>query len=134
MPKSPKPLKFTTKRCIALSDLDALVEQVYGRPYSFQQQDGCKERGTVDVSVPVKVPEDYENTTVPEEINGEEMGVSFAAWLARDPKEWNGDKKDKTYLSMFWERNFYPHVEAVLNDLHAKGLVEAGDYVIEIDW
>ena len=35
---------------------------------------------------------------------------------------------------MFWERNFYPHVEMVMNDLHAKGLVEAGEYVIDIDW
>lgn len=130
----PKPLKFAIKQCISCSDLDALVEQVYGRPYCFQQQDGCKDRGTDHVTVPVKVPEDYENTTIPEEINGQEMGVSFAAWLARDPKEWNGDETDKTYLSMFWERNFYPNVEMVLNDLHAKGFLEAGEYVIEIDW
>ena len=38
-------------------------------------------------AVPAQIPEDYENTSVPEVINGEEMGVSFAAWLARDPKE-----------------------------------------------
>ena len=57
----------------------------------------------------------------------------FAAWLARDPTEWNGDK-NKRFLDLFWARNFYPHVEMVLNDLHAKGLVKAGDYVIEIDW
>lgn len=129
-----KPLKFKTKQCVSCSELDALVEKVYGRPYCFQQQDGCKDRGTDHVTVPVKNPEDYENTTVPEVINGNEMGVSFAAWLARDPKEWSGKKEDKGYVSMFWERNFYPHVEMVLNDLHAKGLVEAGEYVIEIDW
>ncbi len=74
------------------------------------------------------------NDTVPEEINGDEMGVSFAAWLARDPKEWNGDPKDRSYLDMFWERNFYPDIQMVANDLHAKGLLPAGDYLIDIDW
>ena len=134
MPKAPKPLKSTTKQCIDCSDLDDLVEKAYGRPYCFQQQDGCKDRGSAHVTVPAQIPEDYENTSVPEVINGEEMGVSFAAWLARDPKEWKGDKQDKSNISMFWERNFYPHVEMVMNDLHAKGLVEAGEYVIDIDW
>lgn len=85
-------------------------------------------------AVPAQIPEDYENTSVPEVINGEEIGVSFAAWRSREPKEWKGDKQDKSNISMFWERNFYPHVEMVMNDLHAKGLVEAGEYVIDIDW
>ena len=86
------------------------------------------------VRVPEAQPEDYEASTIPEKINGSVMGVSFAAWLARDPKEWNGAPEDKMSTSLFWERNFYPNVDMVLNDLHAKGLIKAGFYVIEIDW
>lgn len=126
-------LKFENKKMISVQDWDKLVVETYGRPYSFQQQDGCKERGTHDISVPCGA-DDYEDETVPDEINGEYMGVSFAAWLARNPKEWNGDPNDKRFLDMFWERNFYPTVEMIANDLYEKGLMPAGDYVIDIDW
>lgn len=126
-------IKTQNKQLISDSDFDALVTQTYGKPYQFQQQDGCKERGTYHLTVPSEAY-DNENDSVLEEINGEEMGVSFAAWLARDPKEWNGDPDDKDYIDMFWERNFYPDVQMIANDLHAKGLMPAGEYVIEIDW
>jgi len=35
---------------------------------------------------------------------------------------------------MWWERNFYPDVEMIANDLHKRGILEAGEYVIDIDW
>ena len=118
---------------ISMQDWDDLVEKTYGKIYSFQQQDGCQERGNVYITIPEEADE-YENETIPEEINGEEMGVSFSAWLARDSKEWNGDKADKSFVDMFWSRNFYPNLQMVANDLHAKGLIPKGEYVIEIDW
>lgn len=124
-------IKTKNVQMIDVSDFDDLVTKTYGRTYSFQQQDGCKERGTVELTVPCD-QNDFENDTVPEEINGDEMGVSFAAWLARDPKEWNG--KERNCIDLFWERNFYPTLESVANDLHAKGLLPAGEYVIDIDW
>lgn len=126
-------LKFRTKQVIDLSDWDSLVIETYGKPYSFQQQDGCQSRGNVNICIPDGA-DDYENDTLPEKVNGEEMGVSFAAWLERHPKEWNGDPADKTYINMFWERNFYPSLQMIANDLHEKGLIPAGNYVIEIDW
>lgn len=126
-------IKTQNKQLIADGDWDSLVTNTYGKPYIFQQQDGCQDRGTVHLKVP-DAAYDFENDTLPEEINGEEMGVSFSAWLARDPKEWNGDPEDKNYVNMFWERNFYPELQTVANDLHAKGLLPAGEYVIEIDW
>lgn len=131
-------MKITTRteQVIDVGDWDSLVETTYGRPYSFQQQDGCKERQRVKITIPDDA-EDYDNHEVPEEVNHEEMGVSFKAWLDRDPHqplnspdEW--DRKNG--LSMWWERNFYPTVEMVANDLHAKGLIEAGTYTIDIDW
>ena len=33
-------IKFKIKRVIEVSDWDKVVKDTYGRPYSFQQQDG----------------------------------------------------------------------------------------------
>jgi len=128
-------IKAKTVQMIDVSDWDHLVETTYGKPYSFQQQDGCKERGIFKFSVPTQWDEDFENDFVPDEINGDEMGVSFKAWLARDPEEWNGNPSDAFMCkSLFWSRNWYPAHQTVANDLHAKGLLPAGEYVINIDW
>lgn len=128
--------RVRTELVIDVSDWDQLVTETYGRPYSFQQQDGCKPRGRENITIGYD-PEyvyDFEAETVPEVINGDEMGVSFAAWLARDPKEWNGKEGDKTYLYLFWERNFYPTAESIGHDLLKRGLIEEGEYTIDIDW
>jgi hypothetical protein len=116
---------------------DTLVESTYGRPYCFQQQDGCKDRGTYLLEVPCEHPYDYEDDSITEKVNGDEMGVSFKAWLDRDPKQpLNSDDKweRESGLSLFYERNFYPAIEVLANDLHAKGLLDAGKYLIDIDW
>jgi hypothetical protein len=129
-------IKSKLVQTIDVSDFDDLVTATYGRPYNFQQQDGCKARGTFDITVPDEAY-DFENDTIPEEVNGDEMGVSFAAWLARDPKQKldTEDKWDREHgLDLFWARNFYPDVQMIANDLHAKGLFPAGEYVIDIDW
>ncbi len=126
-------MKIRTEKIIEVSDWDELVEQTYGRRYSFQQQDGCKSRGIVRVSVPDEA-DDYESDIVPEIVNDEEMGVSFAAWQERDPKAPLTHDSDSFSLDLWWERNFYPDIQMVANDLCAKGLLEAGDYVINIDW
>ena len=117
---------------ITVQDFDELVRSTYNRPYSFQQQDGCKYRGLVAISVPAD-PEDYENNSVPEIVNHEDMGVSFSAWLARDPEQLL-PHKDKSSTKLWWNRNFYPDVSMIINDLHSKGLLPAGDYSIHIDW
>ncbi len=125
-----------TELVIDVGDWDKLVTETYQRPYSFQQQDGCKDRQRVRLTVPEDAW-DYDNESIPEEVNGEEMGVSFKAWLDRDPKQKlnTEDDWDREHgLSLYWERNFYPDVQMVANDLYAKGLIEAGDYVIDIDW
>lgn len=125
-------IRVQTKQYIDLSDWDDLVKRTYNRPYSFQQQDGCKERGTFSITIPEECDDEYENDNIQEVINGREMGVSFSAWLQRDPSIAVGTK---TYhRDIFWNRNFYPNVQMVANDLHAKGLIPAGKYVIDIKW
>lgn len=126
-----------TKKVIEVSDWDALVVKTYGRPYNLQQQDGCKDRGTEAFTVPSKAKDCYyKRKSVPEKVNGEEMGVSFEAWLARDPKQKLPGPNDQNdwSLELWWERNFYPDLQMVGNDLHSKGLIEAGNHTILIDW
>lgn len=127
-------MKIKTKKTISLQDWDDLVSETYGRPYSFQQQDGCKDRQRVHILIPDEAS-DFERDTVPEEVNHPEMGVSFAAWLARDPEQkLSEDEPDEWELDLWWGRNFYPDVQMVANDLYAKGLIPAGEYYIDIDW
>jgi hypothetical protein len=102
-------MKTKSVQIVSVQDWDELVTSTYGRLYCFQQQEGCLSRQTVYLTIPDEC-NDFDRTTVPEEINGDIMGVSFAAWLARDPEEWNGLKRDKSNLDMFWQRNFYPDV------------------------
>ena len=128
-------MKIRTEKVIDVSDWDELVEKTYGKPYSFQQQDGCKGRGLFRFSVPAEA-EDYENETIPEIVNGEKMGVSFSAWLKRDPKTplTNPEDNYDWSIRLWWKRNFYPDMQMIANDLHSKGLLAAGDYTIDIDW
>lgn len=124
-----------TKTVIEVQEWDALVEKTYGRTYKLQQQDGCRSRGTLEITVPSDAA-DYERDAVPEEVNHETMGVSFKAWLARNPKQKLSDPEaqEDYCLELWWERNFYPDVQVVANDLYAKGLLPAGEHTILIDW
>lgn len=122
-----------------LSEWDNLVQHTYKRVYAFQQQGGCQDRGLFKFTVP-DLADDYENDTVPEVVNHDEMGVSFKAWRRRDPKaplDGNGevDKlEDQWAINLWWERNFYPNFQTVANDLHQRGLLPAGNYGIDINW
>jgi hypothetical protein len=141
-------MKITQKNIISVQDWDDLVKETYNKPYSLQQQNGCQDRGVCELTVPEKETNDYENNVVPEIVNGEEMGVSFKAWLARDPKQpLKLSRKDKKLgdfqknieteqwcIDLWWKRNFYPNISMVANDLYAKGLLPAGEYLINIDW
>lgn len=129
-------IKTRTEQVVSVQDWNQLVEETYGRTYDFQQQGGCKERQRYTITIPDEAT-DFKNDTVPGTVNHEEMGVSFAAWLARDPEQkLNADEdSDSPWATrLWWERNFYPDIQMVANDLHAKGLIDAGTYVIDIDW
>jgi len=126
----------TQTTVIDCSEWDELVEKTYGRTYCFQQQECCQERGVRYLTIP-DYAEDYEADSIPEVVNGDIMGVSFKAWLERDPlqKLNTEDEWDREHgLKLFWERNFYPELQMVANDLHSKGLIDAGEYMINIDW
>lgn len=122
---------FKNVNLISVQDWDALVQEVYGKPYNFQQQDGCKERGISWQECPSE-GYDYEVDSIPIKVNGYEMGVSFKTWLETPADmQWF---KEKWENEMFWERNFYPCVDMIINDLHEKGYLPEGEFGIEVDW
>jgi len=132
-------LKITNKKVVTVHDWDDLVTKTYGKPYSFQQQMGCQDRGIFHISIPSNdFAGDEPNDSIPEVVNGDEMGVKFDVWLARDPKQSlkheGKEEKEQWMIDLWWDRNFYPDVQEVANDLHKKGLIDAGDYSIEINW
>ncbi len=148
-------IKIKNVKMIDSFDWDELVSDTYGKYYRFQQQQGCQPRGIVKLTIPDENWEEEEmNDSIPEIINDERnRGVKFDVWLNRDPKavlnpsdaelkscnyyhssnrkEWC---EDIEHIRLFWQRNFYPCLQTVANDLYERGLIEQGDYSIEIDW
>jgi hypothetical protein len=139
-------MKVRTEKVVDVSEWDKLVKETYGRPYCFQQQDGCRDRGIFYLSVPDDDDHDaLSHDVIPEIVNHKTKCVKFAVWLARDPKqplaggvdEGGVDKGVRTEMwaiEMWWDRNFYPNIHVIANDLHKKGLLESGEYLINIDW
>jgi hypothetical protein len=116
-------MNIRTVKMIDCQEFDELVKTTYGRPYCFQQQNGCQARGIQYLTVPDDDNDEYMNDDVPEEVNGDQMGVKFATWLARDPAAplKTSEKGSEQFdLGLFWERNFYPDIQTVANDLHKK--------------
>lgn len=123
-------LNYQNIKMIEVDDWDFFVKAVYNKPYNFQQQDGCKERGVSYFSVPLNgKPEDFLSDDIPSNFYFH-FGVKFSSWLDKDPDNSSREFEDE----MWWERNFYPHIEMIIEDLYKKGLIEEGDYGINIDW
>lgn len=112
------------------------VSGIYKRPYCFQQQEGRRPRGIYEFKVPVDNPFDYRNEKIPETASTNKFGVSFKSWLERDPNSKLKTKKDDNpeSLEMWWHRSFCPDCEMIMDDLYKRGLLEEGEYVINIDW
>ena len=132
-------MKIRTEKIIDEWDWNDLVRKTYEKPYHFQQQNDCRDRGLYPLTVPCEDYDSYMNDEIPEIVNGPEEGVKFAVWLARDPKQPLNDKTDdcradQWAIDLWWERNFYPDIQTIANDLHKRGLLEAGEYMINIDW
>lgn len=126
-------LKIADVKTIELDDWDNFVKEQYGLPYCFQQQDGCKYRGTTTINVPDDEWYDYENEEMPVIVNGPVEGIKFDVWK-NTPKDAFFKNDDSYKADLFWSRNYYPHVSMIINDLYDKGLIEKGTYNINIDW
>lgn len=109
-------LKYKMEKVIKDSDWDKLVVKTYDRPYTFQQQGDCRPRGVYPLEAYEGELDDYSN-------------VSLEEWMNTPFDGWNDYRQ-----VMRWERDFYPHEEEIAQDLIKKGLMEAGDYKIMVDW
>ena len=126
--KPKKTIKYKTVKVIDCDDWNNLVMDTYGKPYNLQKQDGGMERQRIKITVPPIYLDDFKNDTLEESQYA--MGVSFKAWLEGVPDEIS----DRFQRELFWGRKFYPELSMVVNDLYEKGLLDAGDYEIDIDW
>lgn len=131
-------MNIKTIKIIDVQEWDSLVISTYEKPYSFQQQDGCRDRGLVEISVPEEFDESDLPHTIPETLDSDEMCVKFSSWLLRNPSTplhyHLGSLNPMFSTTLWWHRNFYPDVQMIANDLHAKGLLEVGKYYININW
>lgn len=130
-------MNYETVKLVESSELDRFVEEIYGKPFCFQQQAGCRSRGTISVTVPVKYLKDFEEGYDAKEVAESEgyYSVSLKDWLDRDPDEkFQSNEKYDWETIMIWQRNFYPDIDVIFDDLHKKGLIEEGKYLINISW
>lgn len=126
-------MKTRTVQVIEVDDWNKLVTETYGRPYNLQDQDTYFNNG---VCLPLSVPELETNDNeadddVPEKL-GEGGMVKLATWLARDPQ--TPEFPYSWERELWWYRDFYPDLAALANDLHERGLLPAGEYMIHVWW
>lgn len=109
-------------KVIEEKDFSKLVSETYERPYDFQQHgnwgDAIANGSFVSLTVPEKI-ETYHCDPVGEDYQ------EFDVWKTT-PVE--------THSYILWQNSFYPRFQEVANDLHAKGLLPAGDYTLLIHW
>lgn len=114
-------LPHHTRTVIHESAFSRYVTNHYGRPYHLQQQGDMMGQ---EVST---------RFTVPDPEDGEWEGMeapTLVDWLKATPPT---DEHDRTEI-LRWERDYYPQLGAVVNDLHTKGLLDAGEYLIYAEW
>lgn len=80
---------------------------------------------------------DYSNESIKFDLYSDyEMGIKFEIWKNStfDEIKSNFPDDNDSAITTFIERNFYPAIQVVANDLYNRGLIEAGSYIINIDW
>lgn len=123
-----------TVNYMSVGEWDTLVYKTYGIPYSFQQQDRCRHRGVWEFSIPVMEPFDYPRRKLE---HLDDMGVSFKFWLKEGKNKISSynDVNEIPFIEMlYYYRKFYPNIDMIASDLHKRGILVKGDYVINIDW
>lgn len=129
-------MNIKTIKLIEESDWNDLVTKTYGKVYKLQQQDGCMDRQLLTIEIPFdnSCEEEEMNDNISDDHQDPNMGVKFQTWLDRDPKKPLEHQQYDWELNTHWQRRFYPNLQTIANDLHSKGLIEAGEYSINVDW
>lgn len=120
-------LKFKQINQIDSGDFDKFIRSFYKKPYCIQQQNGCMSRGAIEFSIPL-INDDSILFNV-ELFDYLDDLPSLQEWLLKDPSE---KVEGITFLDIYWERDFYPKLSEILNDLYEKQKIVEGDYQIVI--
>ena len=132
-------MKIEKLNVISDANWSRFVSETYGRPYwfSYQRWRDQGEKGLYRFTLPLEDIEEFDEhgeCDVEDIPKPKWFGVKFEYWLERDPKKpLVGQTKDEQ-LEDWWENSFYPSHEVIANDLFNKGILEAGDYAIGVDW
>lgn len=123
-----EPTRLTGRQVTLIWEIEFsdLVRKIYGRPYQFQQQGDMMGQDTIyRFSVPATPLGDHW------------QAVPFQQWLDADPPTPatdGGFDRDRFSEELRWDREFYPEVEDVINDLHRRGLIDEGEYAMHVWW
>jgi hypothetical protein len=102
-------LKVTTIQQIDALDLEALIQQVYGRRFSVIAYLEGSNGSAHSISVPDRF--------------GDEGDLTIAEWQALPP------------LANSWDEDIHhPGLSTIIDDLHQKGHIPAGEYQIHCWW
>lgn len=121
-------LKYANVRYVDHLNFNDLVKDTYNKIYSLQQTYGGWDRQSFNFTA-TKNGKFAEG--LPTKINEDDWGegIDFKTWLNTPcPKNCSFSEE------LFWERNFHPYFDDLVLDLCQKGLIEEGDYVMNIDW
>lgn len=126
--------KCENKKVIHYSDWNEFIYSIYKLPYNYQQQNDCQNK-SIEISIPRDILDNWDDgaDSIPYEVNGEEMCVKFDTWKNSDFKEMCKHFDGEWRARLFYERNFYPDINPLLDDLYKRGLLEEGEYLILVD-
>lgn len=106
-------IKFEEVRMVDSSEIDRVVESIYQLPFNYQQQ-----------NIENDIKDSFEYWIVPREDRYLE-GLSIEEWTKED-------KPNTPNYKRTFERTIYPDFQQVLNELHRRGLMPEGKYIISI--
>jgi hypothetical protein len=119
-------MRIENVKLIGETEFSRLVSETYGRPYQLQQQDNCMGQ------------DEIERVTVPDEGIDIDDDARFAEWRDADVPDpvgvLHGETRWDWEVELYWQREYYPPLQELVNDLHERGLLPQGDYVIHASW
>ena len=101
-------------------ELNELITATYGRPYNYGRWQEMGQDTMTQVTVPEEADEPWEGGP-----------PSLEEWLAGEPP---ATLTDAWRIEQWWQTEYCPELQVVVNDLHARGLMPAGDYVMHVWW
>lgn len=126
-------LEYQNLRVIENYKWSEFISSVYNLPYNYQQQNECQNTN-FEFNIPNDLEEeDLGSDSIPYEVNGKDECVKFDVWVNSKLEDISKNFEYESDAVIFYNRNFYPSIFQILNDLYNRGLIEEGDYLIRID-